>query len=904
MRLKLSDRTTLRVVAAVLLSVALALPSAVTPTSAQAAGTALPCTNWDSLITPPETIRVLRTRTGVVEVVDFRTYVYRTHVAEFWSEYLSQPYSNTLLGAGAVAIRQNAWGWTMTSRNWWAQTAYTAAQERWVRDDYADDNSLNGSAGNSSWSRQRRATENAAIALEMRIRLGADLQDDGVGGLEWDERTSTWTAPLADTSDDGSSSAPTANSKRSCFDVTDHPSINQYYTRGGIYEPGYSSGSTNNARYNAAVDSTWGLTMQRYYADDDEWRFWRPGFYGSFTVTRACLSRPEPGDRNVQMRHPSQPSHYRGWSFFPVNADDCVRSDGLTVEALLREMFYAWDADLSEGGGTSDIADDRYNINSVTPIRLLTPGGDLTGDAKGDILAVSPTGAVRLVSTDSSVDAAGRLNGKAPGSVAVGSNETLLSRIVARATAGGEAAVIDLREATDGSFSLIETPYTGGTLKEPRARFEGYAGFDASATLGLYAVDTANDGIEELFITEVVPAGDGTAPRLRIYSAPLDGSPTLVGETDAAADARILMDDFTGDGTVDLLALWRAADGSLAISLAQGVGAPPVSVWSLGAFSQPGALVWPISSTWSANEGDLTGDGVAELYVRYRDPAGVIRVQSFNLDSAHESPNPDKVYVAETEPLRSTTVRAGERTLKLVAQRLGMKLATLLALNSGPTYTITIQPNDTYTKIAKRVKKSEACLRSMNGNKILVRNKSLIIPRDLCAYTKESVMFRNAPVRILDGEFDWLRAGDTWASVATRAATIGVTTTAETLAGLNGEVALSEAATAEQVGTKVSIRAPWAPLARTLPAAPEIASTVALRWNSPFEAWRSASGSTATPELYVRDWNGDGIDELAFAATPGASSVTLQLLTRGADGRLAFGSTITRSGVVTGWVLR
>ena len=904
MRLKLSDRTTLRVAAAALLSVALVLPFAVTPASVQAAGTALPCTSWDSLITPPETIRVLRTRTGVVDVVDFRTYVYRTHVAEFWSEYLSQPYSNTLLGAGAVSIRQNAWGWTMTSRNWWAQTAYTAAQERWVRDDYADDNSLNGSAGNSAWSRQRRATENAAIALEMRIRLGADLQDDGVGGLEWDERTSTWTAPLADTSDDGSSSAPTANSKRSCFDVTDHPSINQYYTRGGIYEPGYSSGSTNNARYNAAVDSTWGLTMQRYYADDDEWRFWRPGFYGSFTVTRECLSRPEPGDRNVQMRHPSQPSHYRGWSFFPVNADDCVRSDGLTVEALLREMFYAWDADLSEGGGTSDIADDRYNINSVTPIRLLTPGGDLTGDAKGDILAVSPTGAVRLVSTDSSVDAAGRLNGKAPGSVAVGSNETLLSRIVARATAGGEAAVIDLREAADGSFSLIETPYTGGTLKEPRARFQGYAGFDASATLGLYAVDTASDGIEELFITEVVPAGEGTAPRLRVYSAPLDGSPTLVGEVDAAADARILMDDFTGDGTVDLAALWRAADGSLAVSLAQGAGAPPVSEWSLGAFSEPGALVWPISSAWSANEGDLTGDGVAELYVRYRDPAGVIRVQSFNLDSAHESPVPDKIYVAETEPLRSTTVRAGERTLKLVAQRLGMKLATLLALNAGPTYTIIIQPNDTYTKIAKRVKKSEACLRSMNGNKILVRTKLLTIPRDLCVYTKESVMFRNAPVRILDGEFDWLRAGDTWSSVAIRAATIGISATAGALTTLNPSVVITSAATAEQVGTKVSIRAPWAPLARTLPAAAEIVGTVALRWNSPFEAWRSASSGTATPELYVRDWNGDGIDELAFAAAPGVSSVTLQLLTRGADGRLSFGSSLTRVGVVTGWVLR
>jgi hypothetical protein len=77
-----------------------------------------------------------------------------------------------------------------------------------------------------------------------------------------------------------------------------------------------------------------------------------------------------------------------------------------------------------------------------------------------------------------------------------------------------------------------------------------------------------------------------------------------------------------------------------------------------------------------------------------------------------------------------------------------------------------------------------------------------------------------------------------------------------------------------------------------------------LRWNSPFEAWRSASSGAATPELYVRDWNGDGIDELAFAAAPGASSVTLQLLTRGADGRLSFGSSITRSGVVAGWVLR
>ena len=54
----------------------------------------------------------------------------------------------------------------------------------------------------------------------------------------------------------------------------------------------------------------------------------------------------------------------------------------------------------------------------------------------------------------------------------------------------------------------------------------------------------------------------------------------------------------------------------------------------------------------------------------------------------------------------------------------------------------------------------------------------------------------------------------------------------------------------------------------------------------------------------MRDWNGDGIDELSFAGAPGASSVTLQLLLRGTDGRFSLNSSLTRSGVVTGWVLR
>ena len=895
---------TRRALISLLVGVTLLLPTTLAPTSAAAVETPVSCTDWDSLITPPKTIRVLRTRTGLVEVVSFKTYVYRTHVAEFWSEYLSEPYSDALLGAGAVAIKQNAWSWTMNERNWWSVSSYTSTQAGWVRDDYADDNQLNGSAGNTAWSRQRRADENAAIALRMRIRLGADREDDGIGGLKWDSETSTYTAPLEVLDDSGKAEPITKKSKRSCFDVVDHPSMNQYYSRGGIYEPGYSSGSQSNARYNTAVDATWGMTMQRFYPVSGEWRFWRPGFYGSFTVNRDCMLPPDPGDTNVQMRHPSQPSHWRGWSFFPVNADDCARTLNLSVEALLRASFFSFDSEQVGGAGTGDVSDDRFDITAVYPVRVLSPHGDLTGDAKGDVLAISPTGAVRLISTDPAVDAAGRLNGKAPGSVAIGGKETLLSRIVARATAGGEAAVVDLREAADGSIRLIETPYTGGTLKSSVTRFDDYAGFDSSAKLGLYAADTASDGIEELFITEVVTSGDGSAPHLRIYSAPLNGSPALVGEIEAAADARILMNDFTGDGTVDLLALWRAADGSLAASLAQGAGAPPVSEWGLDEFSEPGALVWPISSAWSANAGDLTGDGVAELYLRYRDPSGVIRLHSFNLDGAHETPNPDKVYVPETEPILSTAVRAGERTLKLVAERLGVTLPSLLALNSGPTYTITIQPNDTYTKIAKRVKKSEACLRSLNGNKTLVRDKLLTIPRDLCVYTRTSVMFKTAPVRIAAGEFDWLRAGDTWASVATRAAAIDVSTTATALADLNNDVTLSDAATTAQVGTKVRIRTPWAPLARTLAVTPEIISTLTLRWNSPFEAWRSATSSAATPELFVSDWNGDGIDELALAAAPGASSVTLQLLTRGADGRLSYGASLTRAGVVTGWVLR
>ena len=905
-------RTSLRnrVLTALLLTVTLLVPGSVNPPAALAAGTAAPCTNWESLITPPETVRVLRTRTGVVEVVDFRTYVYRTHVAEFWSEYLSQPYSNTLLGAGAVAIRQNAWGWTMTARNWWAQTAYTAAQERWVRDDYADDNSLNGSSGNSAWSRQRRATENAAIALEMRIRLGADLQDDGVGGLEWDDRTSTWTAPLAEINSDGSVDAPSANSDRSCFDVTDHPSMNQYYTRGGIYEPGYSSGSTNNTRYNAAVDATWGLTMQRYYADDDEWRFWRPGFYGSFTVTRECLARPEPGDRNVQMRHPSQPSHYRGWSFFPVNADDCVRSQGYTVEALLREMFYAWDADLVAGGGTSSLEDDRYNINSITPIRLLTPGGDLTGDARGDILAFSPAGALKIVSADPNVNALGQLNGRSPGSVKLGEGEKLISRSVGRVLADGTAAILDLRRDAGGSISLISTPFVDGAAKRPTTQISNSSTFDPDATLEIFATDTSHDGIEEVFITERIPgeppaagelATDNGTIRLYTVSADATDATLVVERSDVGRDARALVGDVDGDGATDVIFLWRSLDGSLASSTGIGEGSPPLTPWSVGSLTEPGALLWPVAPGWQGTLGDLNGDGIAELHLRNADPSNRIRIHTLTLDvrGDGELAAVDKEYVAQVKPAESTKVRAGERTLGLVAARLKLKVSDLVALNAGPSYKVTILPNDTYTKIAARLKVSEPCLRSMNGNKTLVRGKKLNAPYDLCVYSASSVMFRQAPVRIAHGEFDWLVSGDSWEGVATRALARGIETTPADLEALNPSVLIGTASP----GLKVRVRTPWAPLVRALPPAGLIStSSASLTWSDPAVAATLAVGSAA-PQLAARDWDGDGIDELLFLSPPGPSSL-LMTAAGLSDGRLAFGTPVTRVGIVTGWSLR
>ncbi len=76
------------------------------------------CTGWTSQTTPPQTIRVLRTggpADGTVQTVPFQDYVNVVMAAEWGA---SDPVE--ALKAGAVAVKQYAWYWTM---NWRGGTA-------------------------------------------------------------------------------------------------------------------------------------------------------------------------------------------------------------------------------------------------------------------------------------------------------------------------------------------------------------------------------------------------------------------------------------------------------------------------------------------------------------------------------------------------------------------------------------------------------------------------------------------------------------------------------------------------------------------------------------------------------------------------------------------------------------
>jgi len=62
------------------------------------------CSSWSSLTNPPNTIRVLRRKSGRIETVNFRKYVV-TVMGKEWPSYLPLP----VVQAGAVAVKQYAW---------------------------------------------------------------------------------------------------------------------------------------------------------------------------------------------------------------------------------------------------------------------------------------------------------------------------------------------------------------------------------------------------------------------------------------------------------------------------------------------------------------------------------------------------------------------------------------------------------------------------------------------------------------------------------------------------------------------------------------------------------------------------------------------------------------------------
>lgn len=891
-----------------------------------------PCTDWKSEISPPDTIRVLRTNSGVVEEIPFKLYVYRTHVAEFYTEYKASPYSDALLGVAAIAIKQNAWSWTMArpggERNWWALSNTTAVQREWVRGDLADDGVLNGTFGRAGSSNSARAKENFNIRVAMRIRYGADLLDDGIGGLVRDDASGHYTAPLA-VYDEGGGIVPVtslpADTPRSCFDITDEPSINQIYRTGGIYEPGWTSGGRSTARYNAAVDATWGITVQRL-KDDGKWYFANPGFYGSWNggggAVTGCLAPPRPGQTGIPLRHATQPGHWRGVSVFVMNADTCAKEHDLSVEELIRYVWYTVDATATSETSYSVPGSRayKYRINWVEPNRIISPGIDVTGDGKGDFTAIGADGSIKFVSADKYVGKNGRLRNRVPGTVPALAGATLVDREIARTERDGSLAVLSLWRAPDGATSLIKTPISSGVLGESVTVLDAYTGFDPTATLALDVADTSADIIQEFFVTERTPDPlDAAAARVRLFQVAVGTPPSQLLETTAGADAVTVLRDVTSDGVPDATVLWRASDGALMAAQASGsLSYTPTTLWSLGALGTPGALLWPIAAEWSVTAADALGDTGAELYLSYRDLKGIGHIvrlaMSEVLDPATPpTVNPDLVFTPETEPAQFTAVRSGETTLAKVAARLGYKSGTdayarLFALNAGPVRLETIRRGDTYAKIAKRVGRKEGCLRSMNPKsskiaypaKVLVVGQSVRVPVDAgCVYTAKSVLYRTAPVRILAGESDWLRTGDTWEIVATRAAAIGLTVDAAALAALNPTIDLATAT----AGSEVRIRAPWAAVVRSnAPAGSVAVGTRTFAWGSPVEVWK-ATASGSVPKLVARDWTGDGILDLFFVSVSSKGTVTLERLGYSA-GRLVQKEKIVRSSIGKGWTLQ
>jgi len=91
------------------LTLALLMPLVPTPLTRPQAVDAAGCGSWHSRLTPPPSIRVLRTATGTVEEVHFATYVATVMASGEWPTYLP----TAALEAGATAAKQYAWYYTL-----------------------------------------------------------------------------------------------------------------------------------------------------------------------------------------------------------------------------------------------------------------------------------------------------------------------------------------------------------------------------------------------------------------------------------------------------------------------------------------------------------------------------------------------------------------------------------------------------------------------------------------------------------------------------------------------------------------------------------------------------------------------------------------------------------------------
>jgi hypothetical protein len=153
--------------AALAVTALIGLPTVTQPPVAHAASV---CTGWTSVRVPPTTIRVLRTASGQVQVVDFKTYVQIVMAAEWPTGWQA-----AAVQTGAMAVKQYGWYYTM---HWRGGTATGGCYD--VRDDNNDQiydpsktiKSDHVTAIDATWTKS--ATKNGSFAL-MGYRSGASV---------------------------------------------------------------------------------------------------------------------------------------------------------------------------------------------------------------------------------------------------------------------------------------------------------------------------------------------------------------------------------------------------------------------------------------------------------------------------------------------------------------------------------------------------------------------------------------------------------------------------------------------------------------------------------------------------------------------------------------------------------